>query len=795
MSDWIVIQPSLNKITDQLQPIVDGVSGLLEILIQTLNLAETTLNIIKAFTTGILDPLIPLLKAVIKQIQNILSDLRQLGFYFHGDWNLLDSKNNYADVVGGYEGYENRMVTRLLDPSDSNRPDFSSSSGVLGVFLYVSEGDTGIGRIVDLIQQIIEFFGLRNVMGDSDPYSIPIPTEIKYMEYESKLLKAYKDLQSVPEKLSLSWTFPNTGGIPFLDTPAPQGYLIHISTIPEPLQLMGLRVYNTITLGNVVIDPITNNALEWYGDLADLQIEPVTGKFSQRLKIGLKNSSTPFILLEDWIDNVIGKTFVVNTDFMTKLAGGESLTSLIDVEDLPLHADIQVQGATGKLVNIRRAENLYIRIRGVVNPVGQGTLKQPQRIQQPIYNIPSKDLFLGTGVYTAQVNSKNYTKVSQPIQAKIPQPLKLDYKNALIDAICFLLLCRPDFNEAPKFTSGVEKGDYYFTDNTYIQETGLEYLGRMLMLKYNITDSVYKTGNPRTFCSKILLLSRTIAEDMLSKFVPPQEVLDTLQFQIKQIQTTVLYEGKTISELLQIPEKGFGIAGNPLGIGIHKRTLKSLYETGKLKGASRYPAFKSKYTVEINTWSMGMGSGDNSPVVYTTTEEFNEVVFFRNYVLKEDNGFLPLIDYIKSLLMVGINQPQIKDKGWTKINVLNTMVPEAEQFFTIVEDKALSLLEAVESQAEKIDKAIENVQARIESLETLLQELQTLIDSLLSMSLPQVSALVVTANGTGGLVNELVSSTNKPVSATSERAAGAVLVAGGVPSFVIEFLLDLLVSE
>jgi len=84
MSDWIVIQPSLNKITDQLQPIVDGVSGLLEILIQTLNLAETTLNIIKAFTTGILDPLIPLLKAVIKQIQNILSDLRQLGFIFMG---------------------------------------------------------------------------------------------------------------------------------------------------------------------------------------------------------------------------------------------------------------------------------------------------------------------------------------------------------------------------------------------------------------------------------------------------------------------------------------------------------------------------------------------------------------------------------------------------------------------------------------------------------------------------------------------------------------------------------------
>lgn len=798
MSDWIVVQPSLDNITDALEPIVGGVSSVLEILIQTLNIAETTLNIIKAFTVGLLEPIVPLLKALIKEIQQTLSDLRNLGFYFHGDWNLLDPKNKFADIVGGYDGFESRMVTRLLNSQDPNRPDFSSSAGALAIYFYVSEGSfsTGIGGIVEIIKQIAEFFGQRNLMNDLSPYVAPIPTQVKYRTPSSNLLKTFEELTELPNKFSVSWSFPNTGGPTTLSNPAPRAYVIHISTNASPFNIYGTDVTGKIY--KLLVDPITNKPLEWYGDIRELDFISLQGFEDGLNKIAVKSENTPFILLDDWIEGVFGKTYVVDTNFMTNLSNGENITSLLDITDLPVGADVNLVGNFGQITPLSdTVETYYVRIRGAVNPFGMGTLKEPKPIPNPIYKFDGKNLIIGREIPLAEVTSpKNFTVPSNPIEIKVPKDSQLVYKNALTMAISIVILSRPDFSLwIDPFGDSLK-----VVPNTVNLSTDLELLGRKLMDKYNIAPSLYKQSNPRTFCGNVYNLAKTIANDLINSNAPTDVLLTTFAEQIDYLNTFVVYKGETLLELLANPTKDYGIGGNPLGLTFNKKTLKSLYETRKIQGPKREPVFREKLPlITFKPWVMGAGSGDLSPVLFNLAEgEESEVIFFLNFLHenKENSPSLNLISASKALLNIGFTSPLEKDKGWIAVNFLQNMVPEAEEFLITLEEKALSVLGAFESAAEQIEQAILTVQERINALETLLQQLDELLNKLLDMSLPQVSALVTTtSNGTSGLVNELINSTNKPTSSSDERAAGAVLVAGGIPLDAVEFLLGLITGE
>ena len=140
-SDWVTVQPSLKPLTEKLEPTIESVVGVIEVLLVVLNVTQKVLNIIKAFLIGILDPLRPLVEQIIAEIKTLISDLRQLGIYMHGDYELFTSGDYYSDLVGGYEVYERRMLQRLLDASDPSRPNFSSNSAVVALFIYVSSGE------------------------------------------------------------------------------------------------------------------------------------------------------------------------------------------------------------------------------------------------------------------------------------------------------------------------------------------------------------------------------------------------------------------------------------------------------------------------------------------------------------------------------------------------------------------------------------------------------------------------------------------------------------------------------
>src|SRR3989338_7372585 len=332
MADWITVRPNLDPVLDKINPLVDGITSTLDFLISVLNIAQTILEILKAFLVGYLDPLREIVELIIEEVRNVIQDLRQMGLYLTGDWAPVNPQDKFSNLLGGYQVYERRMVSRLLDVSDPNRPDFTPSSSVLGVFFYTSSGD--INNIVLVIQALLRFLGRGDLMARQAPYGTPTAPEMSYGTAAAGIA-TFRQLgrvaeDTLPDSVTVSWAMPaGIGGIGRAWVPAPKGFLIHVSTIPDGFNVLGLtpkvsesqEIENLPRVVSVAIDPRTNGPVKLYGGIADLATDSAT--FSDLdntsspqapLLVLQKDQNTPLIfpslLISDKVP-LIAKTFFV----------------------------------------------------------------------------------------------------------------------------------------------------------------------------------------------------------------------------------------------------------------------------------------------------------------------------------------------------------------------------------------------------------------------------------------------------------------------------------------------------
>jgi hypothetical protein len=115
-------------------------------------------------------------------------------------------------------------------------------------------------------------------------------------------------------------------------------------------------------------------------------------------------------------------------------------------------------------------------------------------------------------------------------------------------------------------------------------------------------------------------------------------------------------------------------------------------------------------------------------------------------------------------------------------------LPEAEAILDKLEDFLEGILDGLEGIADKIIAIIESIQARIYQLQAILEYIKSLLESILNFSLPGVAGLVLVEDGTAGLAGALVSSGNKPISNPTDYSAGVVVVAGGLPTILLDIL-------
>ena len=251
--EWggLQIRFDIPEITDA----VSAVNGIFDIIIAALDIALTVLNIIKSFVSSILNPVRAIIQELITALQNIVLDFRQAGFYVNGDWYLLDDSTR-DQLRGGYQGYQSRMLSRLLSRTDLGRPTFSPSTTVLALFLYVGVDVSFVDNLANfdrfnILNQLMSgfaaFFGF-DITGN--PLPTPAGLQANFAGGTSRLPVGGAPASSVATfRSALSRTMGRTSTIlqwglsqspgtnPAVPSPVvpPDGFLIEMSVFPEGL--------------------------------------------------------------------------------------------------------------------------------------------------------------------------------------------------------------------------------------------------------------------------------------------------------------------------------------------------------------------------------------------------------------------------------------------------------------------------------------------------------------------------------------------------------------------------------
>ena len=195
-----------------LQSFLAAVNGLLDFSL-------FVLDFIKAFVRNFLNPLLSIIKKIIALLKGIIQDLRQIGFYFTSDYLLFKESDN---LLGGYQGFERRMLSRLTNEADPNRPNFSPQSLLFGLYLYGDSDAGDLSKLIRVIEELLELFGKK----DREKPSPPTVTNLTAINVRVK--NGLFDVSEGVEALEIKWQVVGSNGSFFNNLVG--GFIIEIST-------------------------------------------------------------------------------------------------------------------------------------------------------------------------------------------------------------------------------------------------------------------------------------------------------------------------------------------------------------------------------------------------------------------------------------------------------------------------------------------------------------------------------------------------------------------------------------
>lgn len=403
------------EIPDFLEPVRAAVDAVFSFLIQILNILIAVLEVLKVFATGLLDPLIAVIQALQQIIEAILNDLRQLGIYIHGDFYALEGPDFQA-LKGGYLGYEGRMLARLTDRSDPNRPNISEFSTCLAVFLFVNTDIRGINRIVQLIKSILALFNRKYPLPRMQNHVTSVQATYGYdgatiFSFNKGFFKGFNfskkgvdnNLNAPYNAVNLTWQMSPIPGANFPDTPVlpPAGFLVEIATLEQPLKVVCERpIEGALETMQLTNQPATVEVVDCQdedgnpilirggADTLDVrgpvQWNDAVGITGQRKPdavrvYAVKNLSDQApVQLSDLKD---GDRYYLQRSFFVPFAQniffpGKGYGATYQFKDMPFDAEWDLNRFTGKITRVndnRQPEQFFVRVRAVNKSVKSTT--------------------------------------------------------------------------------------------------------------------------------------------------------------------------------------------------------------------------------------------------------------------------------------------------------------------------------------------------------------------------------------------------------------------------------------
>lgn len=555
--EWKVV--SLD-IPDFLEDTRETINEIADALLLLLDIALAALNIVKVFVAGFLNPLAAILGALIEEINALIRDLRNIGLYLAGDWNLLEYP--FIDLRGGFREYERRMIARLADTSDPSRPDLSSRTDVLGVFFYLSVDVGDIVKLTRFILNLLKFFNQELPVGG---LPVPVIQDVKYgfdvlgsgFPTLSSVASVFEISTTPPELAKVIWNVrPTSSKSPVnpYPTPPPPGFVVTVSTLPGGLQVVAdqpqasdtkkpstatgdyiqPRVYSQVQSGgNPVIlyggvDEIDLPESLTFNNGTQSDLDPVDG--ATRIyavpagQANTANTPIPIEALRDGDTYYLQRRYFVSASDLGFLNWQQTGFSLqLDREELPHEALFFVLDGEVVVEDLGPADTYYVR----VATLGQDPDDVDNLDDYLVYDfaaLETKDPGIPFKVPLKGSNDPQADRSpwSDPIAVTFPNANTEEYFRALETALAVLVLSRADLpliddvldlGEADK---DLARADELFVPNVALEGTGLENLRDLLEVLYEDLEADLNetSGNPSTFRLRLRRRVRRVATEI-----------------------------------------------------------------------------------------------------------------------------------------------------------------------------------------------------------------------------------------------------------------------------------------
>jgi hypothetical protein len=816
LGTWFTADIDLTKLLEPVQPVLNTVDGVLELLIDALNVLQALLDTIKAFIVGLLDPIRALVEAIINEIRAFINDLRNLGAYLYlGD--AARAQYPYQDLIGGYAGFQRRMVTAYTDTSDPKRPVFSGSTAVLSVYFYLSVQVTDLYKIIELVVALCRFFG--GFTNESLPYPAPIPVSVTYGTSNTLLNKfgtlgvALATGEDIEYAL-VEWQMP-AGGQAFIGSagPAPNGFVIEVCTEPEGFLVWadGPDPRANATGGSTarkrfgVADPaLPNSPLRVFGGLDTVAFAPLSGTPETTEGVNVNatyaflattqtQSSAALVVLSELArleqaDNrrYLGRSFFVQNSLFGTMTGGQNFMAVIPKSLLPYTGEFSMASPGGSEVlgalSVKGAyqpDTYSVVVRAVSKQVadtltatashGAGTISSPYYDFGPLFYLNDATIRgVTASVVTPQKLNGNFSPLSPPLRVTFPGSVA----DAVAAALLVALLSRSDL---PVVSGGG------FQPNTALTATGLEFVAADL-LKYMRVDNpnkYFSTRTPAAFRSNL----KTKVYGYLSVYLPKlgqslllveesEEAVGTLlSFKWSDIGTP--WPAYTLLETLSDTSQDAGLFPSASFLQPPK------FPT--VTGLARAPGFGATSTASTTQFFYGQGSCDDAPLLVGSTE--TSIAFCRNLIPEE------VYAAARTVLLLSSPAPaRQQGSQWANVLLFPNGFPQVLAILDNVEQFLLTLLDGLQGIADTIVAFIEALQARITQLQALLEQIRALLDIVSTLRLGNVSVLVTVEAGTSGALRAFMAAENAPVDTAADYGFGFSLVVGGAPSVAVDLL-------
>jgi hypothetical protein len=515
----------LRLTTPEVESVASAVNTLLQLVQTSLDIGLTILRVVETFSVPTLNPVRAVATELVTLCQNALVDLRKVGVYAHlGDLRLLQRGGSFAPLRGGYAAYERRMVARLQDRRDLNRPDFTTSTTVLAVFVYTAVDVSFTDRLLNTqalqpLRRTLTAFGrlVGAPVSTGRNRALPVGVDLAAL-YPPAPNRAGSTTENSAAQLSLAlsqmlgrdqvtvtWSSAPGDSAPEDPPPAaPGGWLVEVSCVPDGYGVGWLAPATASTGGpggtgsetgaatytaGIYYEGDTGQPLRIYGGISGVQLDESVDWTRNVDGTTPRPGATPAFFFRDpsiparwpnpWAPSAGAPTdtyynqrtfFVGGASLRAQALLGGTYSFTLSRGDLPLETPLDAEGRL-QPNEARPPGTVWVRVVAVSDAVTEANWTQLKWALKPRRTAADEQVSVA-----APFGPEVRGVPSQTVEITWPSPETDLYTLALQTALAVLTLSRSDWTPANALTRGETPPEM----DPPFRPTGLEEAARTL---------------------------------------------------------------------------------------------------------------------------------------------------------------------------------------------------------------------------------------------------------------------------------------------------------------------------